>query len=90
MAAMRSPASRLVLTILLPFILGCSAARSSGYTYVQAGVDSNFLIDDGRVLFAQADGSLTALSLKSGEVLVRAKGRNYSGELRRVPGGFSC
>ena len=53
-AGMRSPASWLVLTILLPFTLGCSALRCSGYTYVQAGVESNFLIDDGRVLFAQA------------------------------------
>ena len=85
---MRSPASRLLLTILLPFTLGCSALRCSGYTYVQAGVESNFLIDDGRVLFAQADGSLTALSLKSGDVLIRARGRNYSGALRRIPQGI--
>jgi outer membrane protein assembly factor BamB len=88
MPAMRSPAFRLVLTILLPLTLGCSALHCGGYTYVQAGVDSNLLIDDARVLFIQADGSLTALSLKTGGVLVRARGRNYSGELRRVPGGI--
>lgn len=58
------------------------------YTFVQAGVDSNFLVDGDRVLFAQPDGSLTVLSAASGEVLAREKNRNYSGTLALTPRGL--
>jgi hypothetical protein len=61
---------------------------SWGYTYSQIGVDSNFLIDDGRVIFVQSDGSLTVLSFESGKVLLREKSRDYSGTLKRVPEGI--
>jgi outer membrane protein assembly factor BamB len=85
---MRAPSFKPVLGFFLLLVPVCSTLFCSGYTYLQVGVDSNFLIDDGRVLFAQSDGSLTALSLDSGQVLVRDKTRNYSGALLRTPQGL--
>src|SRR5438094_4471534 len=77
---------------LLKALLGCVvmflAVVCSGYTYRQVGIDSNFLIDTGRVFFAQADGSLTVLALETGEVLRRDASRDYSGTLMRVPPGI--
>jgi len=63
--------------------LACSA-----YTSIEVGIDSNLLIDRDRVLFAQADGSLTVLDINSGKVLHRDKKRDYSGTLTRVPQGI--
>src|SRR5689334_6163543 len=73
----------------LHFCLICLAPLSGhGYTSMQVGVDSNFLVDQGRVLFVQTDGSLTVLALETGQVLLREKSRDYSGQLLRVPGGI--
>ena len=77
-----------VMKIFLLLALGCSAFSCAGYTYVQAGVESNFLIDNERVLFAQSDGSLTGLSLGSGDVLFRNKTRDFSGSFQRIPQGI--
>jgi outer membrane protein assembly factor BamB len=55
--------------------------RGQAYTYIQVGVDSNFLTEDGRVYFAQSNGSLTVLDLKTGEVILRKKDRDYSGTI---------
>lgn len=55
--------------------------RALAYIYVQVGVDSNFLVDGGRVCFAQSDGSLTMLLLDTGEVILRRKDRDYSGTI---------
>ena len=86
---MRAHTTRLVSKFLVILFALCAPARfCSGYTYIQMGVDSNFLIDGGRVLFAQSDGSLTALDLETGKVLVRDRTRNYSGTLRRIPQGL--
>jgi outer membrane protein assembly factor BamB len=86
---MRAPSSRPVLKwLILLFALGSTPVCCDAYTYIQVGVDSNFLVDDGRVLFAQSDGSLTALDLQTGAVLSRNKGRNFSGMLARVPQGL--
>ena len=83
----RAPRSLLFTTYLVHFI--CSLVLSAhAYTFMQVGVDSNFLIDDGRVLFAQADGSLTVLSLETGQVLLREKSSDYSGRLVRVRDGI--
>ena len=73
---------------LVALALAASTLSSPGYTYLQVGVDSNFLIDSNRVLFAQADGSLTALALGSGEVLARNKSLYFSGNLLRTPDGI--
>jgi outer membrane protein assembly factor BamB len=77
---------------LLPLLLLlASSLAAPGYTSLQVGVDSNFLVDDDRVCFAQSDGSLTVLSLQSGEVLARDRSRNFSGTLLRVsPGLLAC
>jgi len=80
-----SAAARFVLALLI--CLSC-ARLSLAYTYHQVGVGSNFLVDDGRVYFAQADGSLTALDLDTGEVLRRKKDGYYSGALMRVDEGI--
>ena len=55
---------------------------------MQVGVDSNFLIADGKVYFAQADGTLTALNLDTGEVVARHKNGDYSGTLRLFDKGI--
>ncbi|MFN7139072.1 MAG: PQQ-binding-like beta-propeller repeat protein [Limisphaerales bacterium] len=51
-------------------------------------MDSNFLVVEDRVLFVQADGSLTALRLEDGKVLARMKDRYYSGKLLLSEGGI--
>jgi len=58
------------------------------HTYVQVGVNSNFLIDDGKVYFAQSDGTLTALNLDTGEVVARKSNIEYGGTLRLVDKGI--
>ncbi|MBN1766496.1 MAG: hypothetical protein JW860_14675 [Sedimentisphaerales bacterium] len=58
------------------------------YTFVQIGVDSNFLIHKGQVYFAQADGSLTVLDVITGNVIARKKDREYSGTIKKVDGGI--
>jgi outer membrane protein assembly factor BamB len=79
-------------SLLSATVFSCSICLAPfsghGYTSVQVGVYSNFLIDQGRVLFVQADGSLTVLRLETGEVLLREKSRDYSGRLLRVPDGI--
>src|SRR5262249_40644191 len=65
---------RAALKILLVANISWSCCA---YTYVQSGVDSNFLIDDKRLIFAQADGSLTVLALDNGQVLRREKSRHF-------------
>src|SRR5439155_15933066 len=49
---------------------------------------SNLLIDQGHVFFSQADGSLTVLSLETGDVLHRDKARAYSGTFTLTPAGI--
>lgn len=84
---MRGLSARIPLAVLI--IVLCSLEQTGrAYTFRQAGVESNFLIDNGRVLFAQGDGSLTALSLENGDVLLRSTSRDYSGTLKRVPAGI--
>jgi hypothetical protein len=68
--------------ILLSFMLSLLGGTALGHKSGQDGVDSNFLIADGKVYFAQSDGSLTALNLDTGEVIARQKNGNYSGTLR--------
>lgn len=50
--------SRRQFVLWLAVPLACSA-----YTSIEVGIDSNLLIDGDRVLFAQSDGSLTALDI---------------------------
>lgn len=49
------------------------------------GVTSNLVVADGKVLFAQPDGSLTALDVQTGEVRARLEG-DYSGRLTVADG----
>lgn len=63
---MRIPPHLLVLSALLAFIPPAQA-----YTGMSVGVASNLLVDHGRVIFVQADHTLTALDLQSGRVLAR-------------------
>jgi len=58
------------------------------HTYVHVGVNSNFLIDDGKVYFAQSDGTLTALNLDTGEVVARKSNIEYGGTLQLVDKGI--
>jgi outer membrane protein assembly factor BamB len=78
----------LPLKIFAVVILSSAAPRASAHTFCQVGVDSNLLIDSGRVVFAQADGSLTMLALEDGRVLKREKSRYFSGTLERIPQGI--
>lgn len=57
------------------------------YTFVQRGVSSNILVDDGKVYFAQSDDSLTVLNLEAGEVLARKKKRVYGGTIMHFDEG---
>ena len=84
---MRAPPFKPLLRFLFLLALGGSTLLCSAYTYIQVGVDSNFLIDGNRVLFAQSDRSLTVLALDTGEVLQREKNRDYSGTLMRTDRG---
>ena len=72
--------------VLLAFLSLVSTALS--YTYVQVGVNSNFLIDDGKVYFAQSDGSLTVLNLETGDIVARKKNIDYGGTLHTVDNGI--
>lgn len=85
---MRAPLSNLVRRLVLMLVLFSGVETALPYTYHQVGVYSNILIDQGRVIFIQADGSLTALNLEDGAVLVRDLSRSYSGDLKRVPSGI--
>lgn len=58
------------------------------HTYVQVGVNSNFLIDEGKVYFAQSDGTLAVLNLATGEVIARKKNIYYSDTLKIVENGL--
>jgi len=55
--------------------------------YAQAGVDSNFVVDEGRVMFVQADDSLTVLRLDDGKVMARKHDIEYSGTLQMTAEG---
>jgi len=60
--------------MLVTLVFLCLPGSVWGYTYSQVGVASNFVIDDGKVLFAQSDDSLTILDLETGQVVLRKKG----------------
>ncbi len=79
---------RLVPLILAGLCAAFATSAARAHTYKQVGVDSNFLIDDGKVYFAQSDGSLTALDLDTGAVLARRRHIRYRGILRRVEPGI--
>ena len=79
---------RWLFKILLAGILSNAAGFSHAFTFRQVGVDSNLLIDGDRVVFCQSDGSLTALAVKTGQVLRRVKGHDLSGTLKRIPPGI--
>lgn len=68
------------------------AAPGFGTTIKQTGVLSNFAIHQGRVCFTQADGSLTVLNLKTGEVIARTKERWQGRSLQVTEAGIllSC
>ena len=66
-------------TILLVLITLLCAARGSASLIRAVGVDSNICVDEGRVLFLQAGGSLTALDLQTGEVIKRITGVRMRG-----------
>jgi hypothetical protein len=70
-------------------LLGRPAIPSAdAYTFSQVGVDSNFLFDGDVVYFAQADGTLTALDVATGNVRRRSDEGDYWGTLQRTPGGI--
>lgn len=69
-------------------VLACVPGSVHAYMCRQVGVDSNLLVVDGVVYFAQCDGSLTALELQTGRVLLRKRDRGYSGKLRMTEHGI--
>lgn len=70
------------------WILVISADQASASTVAQVGIDSNFVMVDDKVFFAQADGTLTVLDLTTGGVLERLIGTDYSGALRQIDEGI--
>src|SRR4051812_41049259 len=86
--AMRVPRFEATMKLLVLLALAGLPRLVEAYTYLQVGVDSNFLIDDRRVIFAQADRSLTVLALDTGNVLRREKTRDYSGTFQRTAHGI--
>jgi outer membrane protein assembly factor BamB len=59
-------------------VLSPLTREAEAYTWRQAGVESDFLISEGRACFAQADGSLTVLDVDSGHVLIRTPAEDVS------------
>lgn len=57
-----------LLIVVCGLFLGSSA---QAYTFRQTGANSNILIYDNKVCFAQGDGTLTLLNLNTGEALLR-------------------
>ena len=76
-------ASCSVLCMLLSFVPSAWC-----YTYDQVGVNSNFLVDQGRLYFAQSDGTLTVLNLEGGDVIARNGDIHYGGVLQSVGDGI--
>lgn len=76
-------ASRLGLIVLLLFV-----STALCYTSVQVGVNSNFLVAEGKVYFAQSDGTLTVLNLETGDVVARNTNIKYGGTLQVVDNGI--
>jgi len=71
-------------------LLYLTPCMSEARTELRLGLDSNMLVLEDRLIFAQADGSLTAIDIKSGKVLLRKlpeDGLPYSGELLKRPSG---
>jgi outer membrane protein assembly factor BamB len=66
------------IVIILFAVCVLFSSPSQGYKYIQVGVNSNFLTEDGQVYFAQSGGSLTVLDLKTGNVIHRKKDEHYS------------
>ena len=66
--------------VVASLVLTLVATSAHAYTCVEIGVDSDLLVFDGKVLFSQADGTLTLLNLQTGKVLHRGKDRH---EIRR-------
>lgn len=85
------PPGRVVISIgLIATGLLLCAGPLDAHTFVRVALDSNILLRDGRVIFAQGTGSLTALDLQTGQVLARkkpAKPFSYSGNLQNSPYG---
>lgn len=75
------------LGIVLLMLLG-SITPAVAHTYIQVGVDSNFVVHEDKVYFSQSDGSLTVLKVQSGGVLARKTDFDYSGTLRLVDAGL--
>ena len=72
----------LILLMLLP------AMSMSAHSYEQVGGNSNFLVDEGKLFFAQADGTLTVLKLNTGEVIARKRNIYYEGSLQLIDEGI--
>ena len=83
--------SKLLACVLL---LLCSSARGGACRRVGTdkwaplGVTSNFVLHRGKVIFTQADNSLTALDIETGQVRARLTDRKYSGRLTLAPEGL--
>lgn len=78
----------LQIRLLVAWLIIVLPAAGLAFTFRQVGVDSNLLIDDGRVFFAQADGSFTGLELETGSVIYRKTDHDYSGTLKRTTAGI--
>src|ERR1700681_4146836 len=80
------PLARVAFSIgLIGMLLLLGAGPLDAHTSIRVALDSNILVDGGRVIFAQGTGSLTVLDLETGEVLLRKKPEkafSYSGNLQ--------
>ena len=76
---------RLLAGILL---LLCCSQRAGAYRWGQTGVTSNLVLCRGKVIFTQADSTLTALDIETGEVRARLTDEAYWGKLTAAPEGL--
>src|SRR5262245_59153237 len=66
-------------------LLLAGEGRLKAHTSMRVALDSNLLVEGGRLIFAQGTGSLTVLDLQAGKVLLRKKPKDgfwYSGKLQ--------
>jgi len=64
---------------LATLILLSISSTALCHIFIQVGVNSNIVVDEGKVYFAQSDRSLTVLNLETGAVIARKHDNDYAG-----------
>lgn len=79
---------RVGLSLTVALFLFVVPRVCSAYTFIEAGFESNILVEKDRVYFSQSDGSLTVLQLSTGEVLRRDRSQNFAGTFSSTASGI--